>query len=135
MTPKYRTRSLALLVALLAACDGGTDSEPITGDYSATTLSVSENGTTTNFLSRGVSLEITLNADSTTTGRLLAPDPTEPVDASLAGLWSLRGDTVRFQHSADTFVRDMPFVVRDGRLEGDRTFGDGSRYRVTLSKD
>jgi hypothetical protein len=135
MTPKFRTRSLVLLVALLAACEGVSDSEQIAGDYTATTLSISENGATLDVLARGATLDITLNENGTTTGRLLAPDPAEPVDASLAGTWTLRGDTVRFIHGADTFLTDIPFLVRDGRLEADHTITGGTRYRVTLSQD
>jgi hypothetical protein len=52
-------------------------------------------------------------------------------DADLAGTWTLKGDTIRFAHPADTFVRDMPFAVHDTELRGDRTFS-GVRVRVTL---
>lgn len=132
MTSKFRIASFALLFAL-AACDGSTDSEQIPGEYRATTLTATENGATTDYLKEGVSLNITLNEDGTTTGRLFASDDVEPIDESMAGRWSVRGDTVRFDQNADTFVRDMPFLVRDGRLQGDRSFGD-TRVRVTLSK-
>lgn len=132
MASKFRTRSFALLFAL-AACDGVSDSERIPGEYRATILTATENGATTDYLKEGVSLNITLNEDGTTTGRLSVPDDVEPIDASMAGRWTVRGDTVRFEQSADTFVRDVPFLARDGRLLGDRSFG-GTRVRVLLSK-
>jgi hypothetical protein len=132
MTSMLRTRSLAFLFALAAgaACDSVSESEQIPGEYRATTLTGTENGTTTDFLNQGVSLSIKLNDDGTTTGRFFVPNE---VDASMAGRWTVRGDTVRFEQSADTFVRDVPFLVRDGRLQGDATF-DKTRVRVTLSK-
>lgn len=54
-------------------------------------------------------------------------------DADLAGSLTLNGDTVTFDQAADTFLRDMPFEYRDGRLVGDATFGD-DRIRVTLAE-
>jgi hypothetical protein len=130
MTSMLRPRSFAFLFALAAACDSVSEPEQVPGEYRATSLTATENGTTTDVLRQGVSLDIKLNDDGTTTGRFFVPNE---VDASMAGRWTLRGDTVRFEQSADTFVRDVPFLARNGRLQADETF-DRTRVRVTLSK-
>jgi hypothetical protein len=63
-------------------------------------------------------------------GRLFVPGADEDggdLDEDLVGDWSLEGDVVRLQHEADTFLRDIDFFYRDGRLEGVETF------QVTIS--
>jgi len=137
-----------LAAALLLIACGDDPAEPrltmtmVAGEYvaeqtlGAITFTTTEGGETIDWLERGASLTITLATDGTTEGRLFVPGMDEDggdFDADLTGAWTLVGDTVRFSHAADTFVRDMPFVVRDGRLEGDRTFG-GTRIRVVLVK-
>ncbi len=134
-------------VLLLIAC-GDDPTEPrltmdlVAGDYvaedefGAMTFTTTEDGQTVDWLAGGASLTIQLARDGSTEGRLFVPGADEDgsdFDADLAGTWTLVGDTVRFSHAADTFVRDMPFAVQDGRLEGDRVFGD-TRIRVVLVK-
>ena len=109
----------------------------LAGSYTAQTFTMTESGQTTNLRAQGASLDIALAADGTTTGRLLVPGVREgggDFDASMAGKWTLKGDTVRFDQTADAFVRDMPFLVRDGDLVGTSDF-DGTRIDVTLSRD
>jgi hypothetical protein len=141
------TTALACLstVAALAAC--GDDEilvstptrQSVAGSYTATTFTTTAGGTTggsvTNVLGQGGVLQLTLAASGTTTGRLLIPTAVSgaAVDASMAGTWTLSGDTVRFTQAADTFVRDTPFLVRGNTLVGDRTFGT-TRIQVTLRK-
>ncbi len=136
-----RLRSLALLAALAAPLACGSDPvEPalaeVAGAYTATAFTVVEGGTTTDLLAQGASLQLALAADRGVTGRLLIPEGNEgggDLDASMAGTWTLEGSVVRFQQTADTFVRDMPFTVTDAGLSGDATFGD-ARVRVTLQR-
>jgi hypothetical protein len=141
------TTALACLstAAALAAC--GDDEilvstptrQSVAGSYTATTFTTTAGGTTggsvTNVLSQGGVLQLTLAASGTSTGRLLIPTAVAgaAVDASMAGTWTLSGDTVRFTQAADTFVRDTPFLVRGNTLVGDRTFGT-TRIQVTLRK-
>lgn len=136
-----RLRSLALLAALAAplAC-GGDPVEPslaaVAGAYTATAFTVTERGATTDLLAGGASLQLALAADRSVTGRLLIPDGDEgggDLDAPMTGTWTLSGSVVRFEQSADTFVRDMPFTVSAAGLSGDATFGD-ARVRVTLQR-
>ena len=148
-TPNGRRWATALAglatAAMLAAC--GDDEillnaptrQSVAGAYSASTFTTTAGGTTggsvTNVLAGGGSLQITLVASGTTTGRLVIPTAVAgaAVDASMAGTWTLSGDTVRFTQAADTFVRDTPFLVRGNTLVGDRTFGT-TRIQVTLRK-
>lgn len=134
-------------VILLAACSDDPEGPDLTtadlvGEYAAeagvagAVFSTTEAGETVDWLTRGGSLTITLEATNTTEGHLFVPEAEEDgsdFEANLAGTWTLSGDTVRFSHNADTFVRDMPFVYRDGRLEGERTF-DETLVRVVLVK-
>lgn len=130
---------------LLIAC-GDDPAEPqltremVAGEYAAeqtlgaSTFTATQGGETIDWLERGASLTITVATDGTTKGRLFVPGMDgSDFDADLTGKWTLVGETVRFSHAADTFVRDMPSVVRDGRLEGDHTFG-GTRIQVVLVK-
>lgn len=146
MTPKYLIPAAVLAAALtLAACgDGPTGAESqqlrmrrLAGGYAEQTFTITESGRTTNLRAQGASFEIALAEDGTTTGRLLVPGVLEggaDLDASMAGSWTLKADTVRFQQTADTFVRDMPFLVQGERLVGASEI-DGTRIDVTLSRD
>lgn len=109
-----------LLVGLLASCstspkpaEPGTPN-PILGTYHASTLTVVVPGQTIDVLATGGSLSITLAANGTTGGRLLAPGGGtngQALDASMDGTWNQTGNTVRFSQSADTFVRDATWTV------------------------
>jgi len=146
MTLRVRLPAAIIAAALtLAACgDDPTAAETqrlrmqrLAGSYTAQTFTITESGQTTNLRAQGASLGIALAADGTTSGRLLVPGADEgggDFDASMAGKWTLKGDTVHFDQTADAFVRDMPFLVRDGRLVGTSDF-DGTRVDVTLSRD
>jgi hypothetical protein len=145
-------RSLSLLCAAVLAIGCGDSTSPTfsPGTYVASATSASstqgalsftttEDGLTTDWLAEGASITISLHANGTTTGRLFIPglgseenpDDGADFDADLAGTWSQTGDIIHLSHSADTFLRDMPFEVSSGTLVGDRTFGS-VRVRVTL---
>lgn len=124
--------TLTLLVAG-AACDDSTgpDRENVAGTYTATTFTTTTGGVTTDQLEDDASLDIVLFVNGTTSGSLVAPggSPSE----SMAGTWSLSGNTVTFSQQADTFVRNMSFQVAGNTLVGDETFS-GTRIQVTLTK-
>jgi hypothetical protein len=123
----------SLLLGGVAAC-----SDPISpavraaaGTYAATRLITTETGAApTDQLAAGVSIVFTLNANGTTSGRFIVPGE---LDASLAGTWTLNGTTVQLNHSADTFLRNMPLQVQGNTLVGDRTVS-GTRVQLTLTK-
>ena len=94
------------------------------------TFTITENGVTTDLLATGALIGVILDASGTTDGRLLIPDE---IDTRLPGLWTLQGNVVRLSHEADTFLRDMEFRARDGRLEGEAVF-DGVTVRVVLER-
>lgn len=147
---KLPTLTVILLFgAGLGACgdDDGFGPEPIDqGDvaaaYEATTFTSTTDGETTDQLAEGAEFDITLNADGTTSGQLFVPGGAEDggdFDVSLDGTWSFDGatDQVEFEHTADTFVRDMTFtaVRADGavQLRGDETFA-GTTIEVALEQ-
>lgn len=122
--------ALATLFPLLAvmACGSdnstGPDMDDVSGAYDATTFTASALGTDHDLLQSGASIHLVLEADGTTTGRLIVPasDLTgESVDADLAGTWSLKGSTVTLSQDADTFIRDVPLTVDGSQLVGDQT--------------
>ncbi len=133
-----RTVSLALGLGL-AACgsDGFTPTtETVAGAYTATTFTITSTTPPTDALAEGLTLEITLDSDGTTTGRLFLPgggDNGTDIDEDLAGTWTLDGVSVRFDQNADTFVRDAVFVAGEGTLTAEGTFGDTS-VRVVLTR-
>lgn len=132
------TITAALL--LLAACDDGPTApttDEVAGDYEATTLTVTVDGSTTDALAEGASLSVTLQSDGSTAGTFVVPgtlsESGQEETYDLAGTWSLSGQTVTFDHPADTFLRDMTLRAGDGRLEGEETFGSET-VRVVLER-
>lgn len=133
--------AVTLLVGLGCGDDGGTGPAPLTvakvaGTYQATTLTVTEDGQTTDVLADGGELTLTLALDGRTSGRLFVPGAGEgggDFEADMAGTWTLQNGVVTFQQSADTFVRDMAFNASPGKLEGEGTFS-GVTIRVALTK-
>jgi hypothetical protein len=135
--PYFRPALLLLALVAVAACGDdstGPSRADVAGDYRATTLTADIGGQTVDVLAAGVTLDLTLRSDGTTTGRFFVPaalneDGEGDLDADLSGTWTLNGNTVTFQQSADTFVRDASFTFRNDRLE----FDDGE-IRVVLTK-
>jgi hypothetical protein len=122
-----------------SACDDTVEPRDITRadvikTYSATLLTTTTSGITTNQLALGATLTLTLRADGTTAGRLFAPDAGEDggdFDVSLDGQFSFDdvNDEITLDHAADTFLRDMTLIATafEGgiQLEGEDTFPSG----------
>ena len=133
---QFHRASAALACAVMlsvAACGGDTTNlvpHEVTGTYTATDLKTTTAGVTTNQLAAGASMSLVLNNDGTTLGRLFMP----AIDASMVGRWVLtpNGDIDLIQ-DADTFVRDMLFIVTDNTLTGDQVFG-ATRIQLVLTK-
>ncbi|MFN2565350.1 MAG: hypothetical protein ABR499_10120 [Gemmatimonadaceae bacterium] len=121
---------VTLLLAAAVGCGSATapSVQAVAGTYAATQLNTTANGTTTDQLAAGASITLTLNPNGTTSGEFIVPGE---LDEDLTGTWTLNGTTVELSHSADTFLRDMPFQVQGNALVGDQTFG-GTRVRVRL---
>lgn len=136
-------RKVLVLTAsvVLFACSDGTPFTPsvetVAGRYHATTLTVTEGGSTTNLLLGGGFLDLVLHENGTTSGRVFLPGWGEgggDFDMELPGTWSLTGNTVTFdQPDADTFLRDVPFTAERNRLSAEGTFSDQT-IRLILSK-
>lgn len=134
--------SRSLLAAAVLATAGGCADDPnvplpgVPGSYHATAFTLSSGGPAINLLALGASFTMTLAQDHTTTGRLVVPASItggDAIDESLTGTWRQSNDTVYFDGPADTFVRDVPFVVRGGSLAGEYVGPDG-QVAVTLNK-
>lgn len=150
MTKRTLALAAALLIAGTAACDDDDDLDDLTmadvaGDYEARgdtgLFSVTIAGVGADVLEAGGFIELTLDANGTTTGSLFAPgfdDDGGDLNAQLDGTWTLREDgddwIVELSHSADTFLRDVELEVEsNGRLEIDETVS-GARVTVVLVK-
>jgi len=128
-------------LAALAGCGSDTTApDPLVGNYIASQFMTTGTSGQTNQLLIGSTLNITLKSDGTTSGHLhFAASGSQPAfDADMAGTWSREGNTVEFDQTADSFVRDMPFTVTASadathwELVGDRTFS-GTRIQLTLT--
>jgi hypothetical protein len=132
------SREVALGLALtLAACGGGDSFSPtvetVAGSYTASTFTLTTSAGTTNLLTSGATVSVTLAADGSTTGHVFVPGGAEDggdFDADLAGTWALTGSTVTFNQTADTFIRDVAFTTTWNRLTGEGTFGDVTLHLV-----
>lgn len=129
---------MALATLLTAACMGGETTAPspemalvgiysAEGAYGAVVFTTETPGGTdsVDWLAKGASIRLVLNADMTTAGRLFVPGADEEgsdMDLDLTGTWELAGDQVMLSHEADTFLRDLPLTVRGERLVGERTW-------------
>ena len=105
----------------------------IVGSYT-TAFTVTKGGTTTSVLAQGGALALVLNPQGATGGYLHIPGSvTGDVDEDddLTGTWTRSGNTVKLDHTAETFLRDMPLTIQGGSLVGDRTFRT-FRVQVTL---
>jgi hypothetical protein len=127
------------LTVVLTACGGDSFSptvDNVAGSYSASTFTLTTPSGTTNLLAVGAAVDVTLAADGTTTGRLFVPGGAEgggDLEADLAGTWTLTGNTVTFNQSADTFIRDVEFTAGANRLTSEGIFG-GQTIRLVLTR-
>ncbi len=130
----------AATLAVAGACSDDPNVPPgnstVGGQYHATTFTASPSGgPAVSLLTLGATLDITLAPDQTTTGRLFIPAIVTgegALDEDLAGTWRQSHDTVFFSQTADTFIRDAPFVVHGSALVGQLVDPEG-RVDVTLS--
>jgi hypothetical protein len=128
--------SFALIAAfVIAGCEDSNDPDAAVGTYVATSLVTTENGQSFNHIANGSTITLTLQSGGSTTGtaHLEAALGEPDVDWNLSGTWTRNGSTVELDHSADTFLRDMPLTFSGNTLTGDETFG-GGRVQVTLTR-
>lgn len=131
--------ALATATAVVAGCKSdSTSPPPIAGTYTATTLSVTPSGQSSiDVLAQGGTLSITIAADNSTTGTLYLPSSVTggaPMTASMAGTAVRSGSAVRFQQSADTFVRDLVFTLSGTSLQVTNQTVATATYTVVLKR-
>lgn len=145
MGPIRRFLSVCACSVVVVGCGEGIDADPtmtlVAGDYVASDgmgglslVTTGVNGDTIDWLASGASIELALDLDGTTSGRMFVPNGDEDggdFDADLVGTWSIQGSVVRLEHDADTFLRDIHLDYEDGVLRGSFT-GDEPFVHVTL---
>jgi len=138
MSIRHASLFLASL-ALLAGC--GSSTEPagdIAGIYTALVFRVQNPGqAATDVLAAGGTLTITISSSNDVSGSLNVPaslNGGQPFVASMAGTAVRNGNTVTFDQSADTFVRDLEWLVSPGALVVNGQVVGGTAYTVTLAK-
>jgi hypothetical protein len=143
LLPARRVLRLSLLAIGLALGGCGDETGPgsgVAGSYHATTLTLTENGQSTNMLAQGAELTVTLAADLTTAGTLVVPaaytESGTTEAESLAGTYTYdaQAGTVTFDHDADTYLRDVTWTVDGDRLTSTFTSGSTSLHTV-LTRD
>jgi hypothetical protein len=128
--------SVALIGAFcVAGCEDSNDPDPAVGNYVATSFVTTQNGTPFNHIANGSTINLTLASGGSTSGvvhfEAFGGEP--DFDANLNGSWSRNGAIVDLNHSADTFLREMPLTFNGATLTGDATF-DGVRIQLTLTR-
>jgi hypothetical protein len=129
-------------LVLLLAC-GGSDSftpteETVAGTYEASVFTVTGFSGTTDLLLAGATVDATLAPDGTTSGRLFVPGGDEDgsdLDEDLTGTWMLTGQTVTFNQTADTFIRDAEFIAGRNTLTAEGTFSGLSIFLQLVKAD
>ncbi len=128
---------LLVLAAAVSACGDSNDpnGSAVAGNYTATTLRVTPSGESPiDVLASGGSLTLTINAQNQVTGTLNIPPSIDGgLTASMAGTAIVTGNTVQFDQSEDTFVRDLTFSIADSELRADETLSE-VRYEVILAR-
>jgi hypothetical protein len=106
----------------------------VSGDYEATEFywCGGITGGCTDWLAEGGSIELALQVDGTTAGRLVIAS----FEADLTGTWVFYGTRLELDHPVDTFLEDMIFVVEGGQLSAELWDGfiDGGVTTVVLTK-
>jgi len=116
-------RSITLLssaVTLLWACSGLLEPSDIAGRYVAFGI-MTTGSLTGDFLAAGGSLEMTLSDAGTTTGSMLVPasmsESGNQETYDLTGTFTIdENEVIRFDQSADTFIRDGDWLADRGTL-------------------
>ncbi|HEY0929850.1 MAG TPA: hypothetical protein VGE27_08005 [Gemmatimonas sp.] len=125
---------------VLAACgdDKTTENTTLAGTYRATTFRVTPTGQSAiDALAQGGTMTLAIAADNSTNGLLTLPASVtggSAFTASMAGSAVRTDNTVRFQQTADSFVRDLSWTVSGSALTVvDQTAGS-ARFTITLTR-
>jgi hypothetical protein len=130
------------LLGMSAACGGSdapttTTTPSIVGSYKATVFQVTPAGQPMiDVLAKGGTLSMVIAADNSTTGSLSLPPSIlgSPFSATLTGTAVQTGNTVKFQQTADTFIRDLTFTVNGAALEAKNQTAGVGVFTVVLTR-
>jgi hypothetical protein len=109
---------------LSIACGDSAGPETVAGTYVATVFTLS-GATDADVLAAGGSITMTLKADGTTTGTFFVPASLNggtDFTADLSGTFTVTGQALHFTQVADTFIRDVTWVIETNQLRGMGTF-------------
>lgn len=131
--------ALLALSACLSGCGSDTPSQPsaLAGTYTATVFRVTPTGQATiDVLAQGGSLSITIASDNAASGTLSLPASVAgtPFTASMTGTAVQTGGTVRFEQTADTFVRDLTFTIVGNTLQATNQVAGVGSFTITLTR-
>lgn len=134
----WPTSVLVVVGVFLSSCgDSAVTPADIAGTYDATVFQTSSGGQSTNQLSRGASITITLSNDLNMSGMMFVPatpPDTADFDADLTGTWTLLRNTVLLDPVEDTFLENVDWQVVSGNmLTGSGTF-DGVTVEATFRR-
>ena len=138
-----RPRNVALLALCLAlwssACGSDSTTQPsaIAGNYVATVFQVTPTGLPTiDVLAQGGTLSISIAADNSTTGSITIPASIlgTAFSENLSGTAVQSGNTVHFQQSIDTFVRDLTFTIVGTSLQATNQVAGSASFTITLTR-
>jgi hypothetical protein len=133
-----KTLLTALLIGSVACGDDSTDPSSIAGNYSATVFQVTLTGAQPiDVLAAGGSLTVTISDQNATTGTLSVPASLNggtPFTATMTGTAVITGTTVRFEQTADTFVRDLNWTIAGTTLTTTNQTAGGASYTITLTR-
>ena len=135
-TTMLTLRAVALVGAL--GCSSSTaTSDSVAGTYHATRLRFTEPGqATVDALAGGATITIVLTSAGTTSGTFFVPAALNAgvqLSLDLTGTYQRAGAVVQFTHSADTFLRDVPWTIHGATLVTTASAGS-TQYDVVLSR-
>lgn len=120
-----------------AGCSGVTEPAMSIGTFVASVFRYGAVGEPPiNVLDAGGSLELTIAEDSSTSGLLKLPavvTGNEAMVVNMAGRAIIRGDSLRFEQSASSFVRSMYWRLSGNELRYEKT-EDGIALSVVLTR-
>lgn len=127
---------LALVVA--SGCRRPTDPDPLVGTWLATTFQVAPTGQPpVNMLAAGATLGLNVANNFVVAGTLIVPPSatgTGTFTADMAGTATRTDNIVRFSQSADSFVRDLTFLLVENRLEARSQALGTNTYTLILTR-
>jgi hypothetical protein len=139
-----RLRFLVLLAAVswVAACgdDSTSPTEAVAGTYHATRADLTFAGSSdvVDGLAVGISVDIVLTPQGTTSGTLVIPallteEGLEDDVFDLTGTFTVTGNTVMFQGQGGNLIPTVPWTIGNGTLTASDTQAAGT-FLVTLTR-